>query len=41
MLLQTPRLLIRDVLPADAEVFAQMAADGSLRDIGFDEGRGS
>lgn len=41
MLLQTPRLLIRDVLPADAEVFTQMAADGSLHDIGFDEDCGS
>lgn len=40
MMLQTPRLLIRDVLPADAAVFAQMAADGSLHDIGFDEGCG-
>lgn len=36
MFLETRRLIIRDLLPADSLAFAQMAADGSLRDIGFD-----
>ena len=37
MLIETKRLVIRDVQEEDGPVFAGMAADGSLRDIGFDE----
>ncbi|MBD5484451.1 MAG: GNAT family N-acetyltransferase [Lachnospiraceae bacterium] len=36
MLLETKRLMIRPVEPADEAVFIDMAADGSLNDIGFD-----
>lgn len=36
MWIETQRLLIRDVKTEDAVPFAQMAADGSLKDCGFD-----
>lgn len=35
MLLETERLIIRNVEPDDGKSFAQMALDGSLNDIGF------
>lgn len=35
MMLETERLIVRDVQTEDAASFAQMAADGSLRDVGF------
>lgn len=34
---ETDRLIIRDVAPPDGEVFARMASDGSLNDVGFDK----
>lgn len=37
MTIETKRLLIRDLKTEDADSFAQMAADGSLHDIGFDK----
>ena len=36
MLIETERLVIRDVTEEDGPAFAEMAADGSLKDIGFD-----
>lgn len=36
MVLETKRLMIRPVEPADEAAFIDMAADGSLNDIGFD-----
>lgn len=33
MYIETERLIIRDLEPADADVFAEMAADGTLSDI--------
>lgn len=36
MLLETQRLIIRDLLPEDEKTFVEMASDGSLNDIGFD-----
>ena len=36
MRLETERLIIRDLEPGDETVFARMAADGSLAEIGFD-----
>lgn len=35
MLLETERLIIRNVEPDDGKSFAEMALDGSLNDIGF------
>ncbi|MCI8441309.1 MAG: GNAT family N-acetyltransferase [Provencibacterium sp.] len=35
MLIETERLRIRELCAGDAPAFAQMAADGSLTDIGF------
>ena len=40
MLIETKRLRIRDLSAGDAVPFAQMAADGSLTDIGFDKNCG-
>lgn len=40
MLLETRRLLIRDLRRSDGAYFAQMAGDGSLLDIGFDPNAG-
>jgi len=37
MRIETKRLIIRDLQPEDAYSFADMATDGSLHDIGFDE----
>lgn len=37
MLLETQRLIIRDLKMEDAASFAEMAADGSLHDCGFDK----
>lgn len=37
MNITTTRLLIRDLHPQDALTFAEMAADGRLHDVGFDE----
>lgn len=37
MLIQTERLAIRDLKNEDEIPFAEMAADGSLNDIGFDK----
>lgn len=36
MFLESKRLIIRPVEPADEAVFIDMAADGSLNDVGFD-----
>lgn len=36
-MIKTARLLIRELKTEDAAPFAAMAADGSLRDIGFDK----
>lgn len=36
MRIETQRLLIRDVIMEDGMPFVQMAADGSLKDCGFD-----
>lgn len=41
MKIETKRLLIRDLQPEDAELFVEMASDGSLHDIGFDADCGS
>ena len=40
MMLRTERLVIRSLEPADGRSFAEMARDGSLKDVGFDEGCG-
>lgn len=40
MLIETERLVIRDVTEEDGPAFAEMAADGSLKDIGFDRDYG-
>ncbi len=37
MLIETQRLLIRDVIPEDKMSYITMAADGSLQDCGFDK----
>lgn len=37
MLIETERLIIRDLQSEDGEIFAAMAKDGSLKAIGFDE----
>lgn len=37
MLMETQRLMIRDLKPGDETAFAEMALDGSLNDIGFDK----
>lgn len=37
MLLETEKLIIRNVEPEDGNAFIEMAADGSLNDIGFDK----
>lgn len=37
MQIKTQRLVIRDLKTEDAVSFAEMAADGSLNDIGFDK----
>ena len=36
MLIETQRLIIRDLKTEDAVYFVEMAADGSLNDVGFD-----
>lgn len=41
MLLETQRLIIRDLKTEDAVSFVEMAADGSLNDVGFDRDCGS
>ena len=40
MLIETQRLLIRDLKLEDGKIFVEMAADGSLNDIGFDNNCG-
>ena len=37
MVIETDRLIIRDIVLSDGEVFTHMASDGSLNDIGFDK----
>ena len=37
MVIETDRLIIRDVALPDGEAFSNMASDGSLNDIGFDK----
>ncbi len=37
MLLETERLIIRDLQTQDASDFVEMASDGSLNDVGFDK----
>ena len=37
MLMETQRLMLRDLKPGDETAFAEMAMDGSLNDIGFDK----
>lgn len=41
MQIKTDRLWLRDVRPEDGPSLAEMARDGSFRDIGFDRGCGS
>lgn len=41
MLIQTKRLTIRDLKTEDEIPFVEMAADGSLNDVGFDKDCGS
>ena len=36
MIIETERLIIRELESSDEKVFAKMASDGSLKDIGFD-----
>lgn len=36
MIIETRRLLIRELVLSDENAFIQMASDGSLKDIGFD-----
>ena len=36
MIIETRNLIIRSLKPDDGSTFAEMAADGSLRDVGFD-----
>ncbi len=40
MLIETPRLIIRDLKSEDEKVFADMASDGSLNDVGFNDSCG-
>lgn len=37
MIIETQRLIIRDLKPEDGIFFVEMAADGSLNDCGFDK----
>ena len=37
VVIETDRLIIRDVVMPDGEVFTHMASDGSLNDVGFDK----
>lgn len=41
MLIETQRLIIRDLKSEDEKAFVEMASDGSLNDIGFDESCGT
>lgn len=41
VVIETDRLIIRDVALPDGEAFIHMASDGSLNDVGFDKGCGS
>lgn len=41
MIIDTERLIIRDITLADEKPFIEMASDGSLNDIGFDRNCGS
>lgn len=41
MLIETERLIIRDLKTTDGVIFSNMASDGSLHDIGFDTECGS
>lgn len=40
MLIETKRLIIRDVKSEGEKAFVEMASDGSLNDIGFDDNCG-
>ena len=40
MLIETQRLIIRDLKSEDEKVFVEMASDGSLNDVGFDDSCG-
>jgi len=40
MWIETQRLVIRELKLEDAKIFVEMAADGSLNDIGFDDNCG-
>ena len=37
MIVETDRLIIRDIALPDGEAFIHMASDGSLNDVGFDK----
>ena len=37
MNIETERLIIRSIQPGDEKAYAEMAGDGSLTEIGFDE----
>ncbi len=37
MNIETERLIIRSIRPGDEKAYAEMAGDGSLTEIGFDE----
>ena len=41
MIIETDRLIIRDIATSDGAAFIDMASDGSLTDIGFDTNCGS
>ena len=41
VVIETDRLIIRDVALPDGEAFIHMASAGSLNDVGFDKGCGS
>lgn len=40
MLIETQRLIIRDLKSEDEKAFVEMASDGSLNDVGFDDSCG-
>ena len=40
MLIETQRLIIRDLKSEDEKTFVEMASDGSLNDVGFNDSCG-
>lgn len=39
MWIETQRLIIRDLKSEDGTTFVEMASDGSLNDVGFDDSK--